>query len=100
MDKRLIATIREVEERHWWFRARQEILLDLLSVFLDSGARILDVGCGTGYFLEAAAAFCHDRGLTDVRLGTVDDLGLLQEASTDAVCFFDVLEHLPDDLGT
>jgi SAM-dependent methyltransferase len=114
MDQHLLGAFRLVEERHWWFRARQKILLDLLSVSLDSGARILDVGCGTGYFLEAASAqylvsgidasemavaFCRDRGFTDVRQGTVTDLELLPEASVDAVCLFDVLEHLADDVG-
>ena len=113
MEERLIAQMREVEERHWWFAGRREVLLALVRSELEPGASLLDVGCGTGFFLEGAAAhvqtagldpslqavtFCASRGLSSVHLGGVEHLAALQ-GQFDAITFFDVIEHLPDDIG-
>src|SRR6185436_1916488 len=84
----------------------------LLRRWVPSGRRLLDVGCGTGFLLGAAqkdwevwgldpapeaVEFCHARGLAHVMLGTVADLGTGKFPAADAICFFDVLEHLEDD---
>jgi len=114
MEERLIAQMRRDEERHWWFAGRRQVLLALVaSEQLGPRARLLDVGCGTGFFLEAAAeryavagldpspqavGFCLERGLTGVREGGVTALADMT-SDFDAVTFFDVIEHLPDDLG-
>jgi hypothetical protein len=47
----------------------------------------------------AAVNFCRSRGLERVRQGTAADLGAGVFPLCDAVCFFDVLEHLEDDAG-
>ena len=114
MQQGVLERMREVEENHWWFRARQEILLALMHRWVPAGRRILDVGCGTGYFLDAArkdwevwgidpapeaVEFCRKRGLDHVRAGSVADLRDPSLPKFDAVCFFDVLEHLDDDLN-
>jgi SAM-dependent methyltransferase len=113
MQEGVLERMREIEDRHWWFRARLEIVLALMHRWVPPGARVLDVGCGTGYFLDAAkqtwevwgidpaaeaVAFCRERGLEHVSVGSLDRLGDLAFPRFDAVCFFDVLEHLDDDI--
>ena len=92
--------------------------VDIMARFLAPGAdappRYLDVGCSTGFVVEAArdrgwraegldlnpsaVEFGRARGL-DLRVGHLDD-GTLKPGAFDAVSLFDVLEHLPDPART
>jgi 2-polyprenyl-3-methyl-5-hydroxy-6-metoxy-1,4-benzoquinol methylase len=105
----------EIEERHWWFVARQMIVEDLIQrrCGVPRGADVLDVGCGTGAILkmlsqryracgidasELAIDFCRLRGLTNAVCCTLDSFpnpGL----RFDLVTALDVIEHIDDDLG-
>jgi ubiquinone/menaquinone biosynthesis C-methylase UbiE len=38
----------EVEDVHWWYRSTRALLQQLLAGSLETGGRLLDVGCGTG----------------------------------------------------
>ncbi len=76
--------------------------------------RMLDVGCSTGFVVEAArergweavgldlnpsaVEYGKSRGL-DLRTVALEDAGF-EPASFDAVCLFDVLEHLIDPVRT
>jgi SAM-dependent methyltransferase len=79
-----------------------------------AGAPFLDVGCGTGSLLERlgtavepwgldpsleSVARGRARGLRNLHEGFVDVIGSLPQAHFAGVGFFDVLEHLDDDLG-
>lgn len=102
------------EHSHWWFSGRREILEAVVRARLAAGSSILDIGCGSGYFLEAirhgfdawgidpsplAVNACRRRGNPNALEGSAFDLSRLNGRRFDAACFFDVLEHLEDDAG-
>lgn len=116
MDPTYLASFDELEGRHWWFRARREIVADQLARSAQVTPRdMLDVGAGTGgalsylgsCFPEArcrgvepdagARGICANHGL-DVVVGTADPLPFDSE-SQDVVTALDVLEHLDDDVS-
>lgn len=105
----------ELEERFWWFRGMRAIAAALLAPLRPAlrGARVVDVGCGTGYMLGWLAewtgrpvvgldyageglAFARDRGATLLVRGSAAELPF-PEASFDLVTSFEVLDELPDD---
>jgi SAM-dependent methyltransferase/putative flippase GtrA len=104
-----------LEERHFWFRARNRIILREFRRYLGHLSRpsVIEIGCGTGYVLQALAtqsrykltgAEAHIAGLRHarVRLPSVefvqaDARDLPYEAAFDAVGAFDVIEHITED---
>ena len=114
MDQAFLNSFLEVENRHWWFRARRDLLIGLLAGRLEEGARLLDLGSGTGFFLEAAeekwevhgldpsedaVEACRARGLSGVRQGRIEDAEKTFPLRFDAVTLLDVIEHIDDDIG-
>jgi len=114
-DPRFSEQLATSEERHFWFVARRQIVLEALqAVVPDLTQRtLMDVGCGTG----GLAAFLNRSGVrmaggcdshlamllwarrrVDVPLALVDD-GRLPPiaAGREMLSLFDVLEHLDDD---
>ena len=58
MDPSLYQQMRDLEDRHWWFKGRRAIVASLLqSSGLPQDARILDLGCGTGGNLSMLSEF-------------------------------------------
>jgi SAM-dependent methyltransferase len=115
MDERLMQTMLEVDEHHWWYRGRRKVLrAELDRIPLPSGAQILDAGCGSGRTLEelapfgtvrgleldpSAAAVARARGQGEVLEGRLEQLPW--EAETfDLITCLDVIEHTPDDRVT
>ena len=56
MDPREIANMYELEEFHYWFRAKREMIMDLFNKYCHPGLA-LDVGCGTGAISKALKKF-------------------------------------------
>ena len=97
------------------YRATFERRLHALTRYLPSAGRALDVGCGSGQFLQALrdagwqvagiepsararAAAAAQLGAGVVSPGTLAE-SAFAPASFDLVTFWDVLEHLPDPLA-
>jgi SAM-dependent methyltransferase len=105
----------EIEERHWWFVARRQIVRRLIATVLPSGRRhtIIDVGCGTGANVASLADGYRCLGidtsaeaieLAERRFPQVQfTCGFAPQAlgeefaRADLVMLNDVLEHVPDD---
>ena len=59
MDRIVYDRMAEHDSTHWWYVARRDILADFIAreVQLPEGARILEIGCGTGHNLPMLGAF-------------------------------------------
>ncbi len=107
----------QIEEQHWWFVARRQILAEVIHAVLppSKSTTIVDVGCGTGANLATLASDYECVGidtsadairLAQARFPSVEfirgmaprDLGSVVDR-TRLVLLTDVLEHVPDDFA-
>ena len=113
MERIVYQQMAELDDRHWWYRARRRILAELIrrEVHPAADSRILEIGCGTGHNLAMLSGFGHVDGLelddeaaalSEKRLGRVvirSPLPELEGVSNDydLIGAFDVIEHIDDD---
>ncbi|HEX5237930.1 MAG TPA: class I SAM-dependent methyltransferase [Sphingomicrobium sp.] len=114
MERVVYRQMAELDQRHWWYRARRAVLAALIEreVRPPPDAAILEIGCGTGHNLPMLAQFGRvdaleldeeARSLAEQRLGrTVMSAPLPELAGVptrhyDVVGAFDVIEHIEDD---
>jgi SAM-dependent methyltransferase len=107
-----------VEDRHFWFQARNRVLEAAIAPLergWPDGYRVLEVGCGSGFVLRLLERLCrrgvvvgmdlHEEGLALARRrvgcrlvrGDVFDWPFPEPFHL--IGLFDVLEHLDDDVG-
>lgn len=116
-DPGLYEKLAEVEDRHFWFQARNRAIVaafELVKPRLDAGYRVLEVGCGTGNVLRALQAvvpqgrlFGMDYETEGLRYAKVraPQAGLVVgdaghppfDVQFDVIGAFDVIEHVDDD---
>lgn len=108
----------EVQERHFWFRARNRVIAAVVgrhTRHLAPGYRVLEVGCGTGNVTRILEKVCGNGSVVGLDLfeaglryarrrlscpliqGDLSELPFKPGFSV--IGLFDVLEHQPDDLG-
>ncbi len=104
-----------VEDDHWWFRGRRQILTAVLDRYVPPGGasrRVLEVGCGNGGNLTLLAAYgsvfavekddqarerAYSRGVGTVERGWLPDMIPFADTSFDVIAALDVLEHVDDE---
>lgn len=114
MERIVYDRMAEIDGRHWWYRARREVLAALIAreIALAPGARILEIGCGTGHNLDmlgrfgtvdavemddAARAVATERLGRPALMSTLPDLPGVATGAYDMVALLDVLEHVEED---
>lgn len=107
----------EVQQKHWWFVARRNIVLDLITRHFrpQPDSRVLDIGCGAGLMLneltkfgetsgmdsaEEAIAFSREIFQGQVRAGQLPDQVPYPASSFCLITALDVIEHIDDDVGS
>jgi 2-polyprenyl-3-methyl-5-hydroxy-6-metoxy-1,4-benzoquinol methylase len=105
------AHYRELYERHWWWRARERIVLrELARLELRAGQEtILDIGCGDGLFFDALSRYGDVQGVEAdeslvspggpwrdrIHVGPFDER-FRPGRRFSLILMLDVLEHLAD----
>ena len=114
MERIVYDRMAELDGRHWWYRARRDILAALIArrIAPPEGARILEIGCGTGHNLEmlqrfgeadgieidpAARALASERLGREIGAAPLPALEGVPDGAYDLVAILDVLEHVEED---
>ena len=109
MDSKYGEAYRELFEKHWWWRAREELIVDTLRDLQPKQGwkRILDVGCGDGLFFNRLAEFGEVEGVEpsaelvnpgnphrSLIYNCLFDKNFQPEKPYSLILMLDVLEHL------
>ncbi|MGD1912827.1 MAG: class I SAM-dependent methyltransferase [Rivularia sp. (in: cyanobacteria)] len=114
MEKDFYLQYASVEDKHWWFLARRQIIEQVIvRLKLPKNAQILEAGCGTGGNLqmlsrhgqvsameldEIACQLANQRQVTQVKSGSLPD-NIPFNLQYDLILILDVIEHLDNDLS-
>ena len=114
MERIVYQQMAELDQRHWWYRARRKVLAALIRriVAPPRDAAILEIGCGTGHNLAMLGEFGkvdaleldeEARSVAEGRLGRqvmsspLPELSQVAVKHYDLIGAFDVIEHIDDD---
>ncbi len=117
MDRTVYEEMFTIEETHWWFISKRNIVLYLIEKLLpktktnQEDYEIADIGCGCGATLNAlsrryhvfgmdssdhAVKFCSEKGLS-IQKGELPYDTPCEKNRLDAVLLLDVIEHITND---
>lgn len=119
MDKKVYKELEELQNIHWWFVSKKNILTALLEQYinklnLNSRSKvILDIGCGMGVMLDSlsqygevygmdcegdAVQYCRKKwGAKHILQGMLPDNIPFLNGFADVIILSDCLEHISDD---
>jgi SAM-dependent methyltransferase len=114
MDRDVYDRMNEVEDRHWWFSARRDIIAALISRLFPAsgGITILEAGCGSGGNLTMLKRFgsvdafeldppsreaAKIKSGLDIQYGVLPDEIPFRAERYDLITLIDVLEHVEAD---
>ena len=114
MERVVYEQMAELDQRHWWYRARRKVLAALIARLgaPPKDATILEIGCGTGHNLPMLGQFGNvdalelddqARHIAESRLGKkalsapLPELKGVKLKHYDLIGAFDVIEHIADD---
>ena len=114
MERQVYEQMAELDQRHWWYRARREVLAALIRRLAcpPPNARVLEIGCGTGHNLSMLGQFGRvdaleldeeARAVAEKRLGRsvmsapLPEIAGVPDGHYDLIGAFDVIEHIADD---
>ncbi|MBI5640904.1 MAG: class I SAM-dependent methyltransferase [Nitrospirae bacterium] len=112
MDDSYAGTYHRLEEDHWWFKARRDMIFRLLKG-CDRDSAIVEIGCSGGPLIsylrgkgfsnirgidisERSISLCRERGIESVRVADGQETGF-GDNEFDIVIASDVLEHIEDE---
>ena len=114
-DPKAFDELAELEAEHFWFVARNQLIVGLVTKFFPEARRFLEIGCGTGFVLRAIAGSrrwerligseLHPAGLAHARKRLPSQAEFVQMDARDIPAVgvfdltgaFDVVEHIADD---
>ncbi len=113
MEKQYYQEYYELERKNWWFRVRNQLLMQRVQKLIPSAKpiRILNVGVATGSTSELlsqwgevtsieydkeCAEFAQEKTGLPIINGSILELPFADN-TFDLVCAFDVIEHIEDD---
>lgn len=111
-NEKHLSSLYAEEEKHFWFLARKNFILEKMKKYVGTKSKIIELGAGTGNvsrfliengYLKLSVGEIHLNGLRyAISYGIKDcyQFDLLRtpfKDEFDAVCMFDVLEHIEND---